>query len=662
MKKTIIILLILCLIFVVGSAGCGLKQQSPDVISESEETAEEVPAETVTTEEEEPEPVFGEAPMLAEMVEAGELPSVEERLPVNPVIIQPVDEAGIYGGTWRMGTKADSDKKYIRLNAGYENLVRWNPEWNRIIPNVAQSYEINEDASEFTFYLREGMRWSDGEPFTADDIVFWYEADILNEELRKTIPNYFVVDGVPVIVEKIDTYIVKFSFAAPYGQFLYELADVRTDEIAARPMHYLKQFHPDYNPEGVDAMIAEAGVEDWVELWKLHVSYRTNPDVPTLNAWVLADRQDENSSSILMERNPYYWKVDTDFNQLPYIDNIEFVIYPTTDDMRQAAKDGQIDMQYIALSIKESNYDEWAENMAAGEYNFHTLINPRSNYLSIQLNLVHQDPVLREIFSNKTFRIALSHALDRSEIVDQVFGIPFEIRQPSPLNESPYYREGLAKQYTEFNLPYANELLDQAGFDRQDTEGYRLTSEGQRIEFTISIVDDQVYLSAAEMVSEYWRELGILVHIEQPEGLQGIIKANEHDAVIVSIVGGLDVVQQPGIYIPHNVYHSYWAIPWVYWYEDNSLGEEPPESVKEQLDLFNKIKGSTDIEEIEGLMNQILAIAEEEFYVMGICENQDFYALVKTNFHNVPLVMPKSFAYPTPAPTNPCQYFIDPQT
>jgi peptide/nickel transport system substrate-binding protein len=302
--------------------------------------------------------------------------------------------------------------------------------------------------------------------------------------------------------------------------------------------------------------------------------------------------------------------------------------------------------------------------MTTGDYNLHTLINPRSNYLSIQLNLVHQDPILREIFSNKTFRIALSHAINRSEIIDQIFGIPFEVRQPSPLKVSPYYSEGLAKQYTEFNLPYANELLDQEGFDQRDAEGYRLTPEGQRIEFTISIVDDQVYLSAAEMVSEYWRELGILVHIEQPEGWYGVTKRNEHDAVITSVVGGLDVVQEPGMYIPYNISDSKWAIPWVYWYEDkdNSLEEEPPESVKEQWDLYDKIKSSTDIEEIEGLMNQILEIAEEEFYVMGICENQNFYALVKTNFHNVPLVMPKSFSYPTPAPTSPCQYYIDPQT
>jgi peptide/nickel transport system substrate-binding protein len=425
-------------------------------------------------------------------------------------------------------------------------------------------------------------------------------------------------------------------------------------------MHYMKQFHPDYNPEGIDALIAEAGVDNWVELWKRKVHYYQNPDIPTMNAWDLTEWHDENSPFVIMERNPYYWKVDTDFNQLPYIDRIEFTVYPSGEEIRLAAMGGQIDMQYISLGIRESNYDDWAAKMTTGDYDLHTLVNPRSNYLSVQLNLVHPDPILRAVFSDKTFRIALSQAINRSEIIDQVLGIPLEPRQPAPLRESPYYREQLATQYIEFDLPYANQLLDEAGYDKRDQDGYRLTPEGQRIEFTLSSVQDAIYLGAAEMLTEYWRALGILVHTEVVEDLTFTIRENTYDAVISSVNGGLDVIENPGIYMPYSEYDSYWAIPWVYWYQDHSLGEEPPAPVKEQMQLYEQIKGSTNPDEIERWMGEILVIAEEEFYVMGICKPENFYVLVRSNIHNVPRTMPKSFSYPTPAPTNPCQYFIVP--
>jgi peptide/nickel transport system substrate-binding protein len=654
MKRTLVIVILLGVFLSIGLEGCTPKA-IPD---EVEPTQESLP----TAEPEvEPASIYSEAPQLAELVAAGDLPPVDERLPKNPVVVQPVERVGVYGGTWRMGITESSDPKFIRVNAGYENLLRWDPAWTRILPNLAQSYEVNEDASEFTFHLREGLRWSDGVPFTADDIVFWYEADLLNDELHESIPSRFVVDGTPVVVEKIDATTVKFRFTAPYGQFLSQLADMGSDEITASPMHYLKQFHPDYNPDGIDALIAEAGADNWVELWKRKVHYYQNPDTPTMNAWVLTKWYDENSPFVVMERNPYYWKVDTDFNQLPYIDRIQFTVYPTGEEITLAAMDGKIDMQYINLGIRQSNYDDWAAKMTTGDYDLYTLVNPRANYISVQLNLVHQDPVLRAVFSDKTFRIALSHAINRSEIIDQVLGIPLEPRQPAPLRESPYYREQLATQYTEFDLSYANQLLDEAGYERRDEDGYRLTPEGQRIEFTLSSVQDAIYLGAAEMLTEYWSALGILVHTEVVENMTFTIRENTYDAIISSVNGGLDVVENPGIYLPFSESDSFYAAQWLYWYGDNSLGEEPPTLVKEQMHLYEQIKGSTDPDEIEKWMSEILAIAEEEFYVMGICKPEDFYVLVRSNFHNVPRTMPKSFSFPTPAPTNPCQYFIDPQ-
>ncbi len=363
--------------------------------------------------------VYNEAPMLAEMVSDGTLPPVEDRLPTNPMLIQPNDEVGVYGGTWRMANTYSSASATIRVYTGYENLLRFDPNWARVIPNLAQSYDVNEDASEYTFHLREGLKWSDGAPFTADDIVFWYEADFLNNELHSSFDSNFVIDGVPVVVEKIDNTTVIFRFAGPYPRFPETLADVASDSITAAPMHYLKQFHIDYNPEGINQLINEANAEDWKDLWKKK-NTRRNPERPNMHGWILTESYTSSSEFIMMERNPFYWKIDTNYNQLPYIDNIKITICNSTDEIFDAMMSGKVDMQHRVVDIA-SRYDEFVANMATGGYTLHTTLNPRANYLAVQFNLVHKDPVLRSVFTDKSFRIALSQAINRTEMVDQIF-------------------------------------------------------------------------------------------------------------------------------------------------------------------------------------------------------------------------------------------------
>ena len=606
---------------------------------------------------------YSEAPQLAHRVATGDLPPVEERLPKNPVVVQPVERVGVYGGTWRMGLLGGGDTPVIKANAGYESLVRWDPAWFRIVPNLAQSYEVNEEATEFVFHLREGLRWSDGVPFTADDILFWYKADLLHEELHSSVKAPWQVNDIPVVVEKIDDHTVKFGFAGPHGQFPYLLAEVNNDWIAARPMHYMKQFHIDYNPEGIDKLVEEAGVDNWVKLYKSKSNGERNPDKPAMHAWVLVDWYNAESTSVVMERNPYYWKVDTELSQLPYIDRIHFTVFSSEEDLRQAAMEGHIDAQFTRLQIA-ANYGMYFASMTEGQYDFHTLIPSDSNGLAIHLNLVHQDPELRAVFSDKTFRIALSHAINRVEVIDRVYGLDLEPRQPAPRKESPYYREQLATQYTEFDLPYANELLDQAGYDRRDGEGYRLTAEGRRISFTMTVTaGNREALIAAEMFSEYWREVGVMTMIAELSRVdrENLAKANQHDAIVMGSKGGVYVTTEPFTYMPSSVYESFYAIPWAYWYQDSSQGEEPPAHVKLQQQLYDQIRGCAEPECMELLIEQILAIAEEQFYVMGISLAPNQYMLVRSDFHNVPRTMPYSWAWPTPAPTNPCQYFIDPQ-
>lgn len=198
---------------------------------------------------------YKEAPELAKLVEEGKLPTVAERLPKNPLVVEPVEKIGQYGGDWRLG-HVGTHLTHMSRYMGYENLIRWSPGWKGIIPNLAEKWEASEDAKEYTFYLREGVKWSDGAPFTADDILFWYEDILLNTDLTPTIPKDFV----GLTVEKIDDYTVKFIFEQPNGLFLMRAAGVNM--FILRPKHYLKQFHPKYNETNLDELMKEAGAAD----------------------------------------------------------------------------------------------------------------------------------------------------------------------------------------------------------------------------------------------------------------------------------------------------------------------------------------------------------------------------------------------------------------
>jgi ABC-type transport system substrate-binding protein len=136
------------------------------------------------------------------MVEAGDLPPLEERLPDEPLVVEPTDTIGVYGGSLRNGVVSTNVNPYIFTLAQYDNLLRWDEEWTgaagsgELVPNLATSFEANDDATEFTFELREGMRWSDGEPYTAHDIVFALEDVLLNDELTPSSPGWLMTpDG-----------------------------------------------------------------------------------------------------------------------------------------------------------------------------------------------------------------------------------------------------------------------------------------------------------------------------------------------------------------------------------------------------------------------------------------------------------------------------------
>jgi peptide/nickel transport system substrate-binding protein len=255
--------------------------------------------------------MYNEAPMLAEMVAAGELPPVDERLPAEP-LVEEVAEIGTYGGILRRGFLGPSDhNNYTRLS--YDALVRYAPDGSEVIPHIAKGWESNDDFTDWSVFLREGLKWSDGEPFTADDIMFWYEHILLNADLNPSVPLWMVnADGSTATVEKVDDYTVKWIFAQPNTAFLLDLAnkdgaDAAISNLAFVPAHYLEQFHPDFADEAdLQAKIDEAGFQTWVELFAVESMPHLSGKRPSTAAWV-PDGTSVADQVFQLVRNPYYF-------------------------------------------------------------------------------------------------------------------------------------------------------------------------------------------------------------------------------------------------------------------------------------------------------------------------------------------------------------------
>lgn len=613
----------------------------------------------------------GQAPMLAEQVESGELPPLEERLPANPLVVEPVEEIGDYGGTWRSAMVGGSDDGWILRTLSYENLMRWTPDWSGVIPNIVESAEVNEDATEFTFKLREGMKWSDGAPFTTADIEFWYEDIFLNEEFTPAPAEPFInVDGSPVELEVVDETTFKFRFDDPKGLFLQYLATARPlDNATVRyPRHYLEQFHPDYN-ENVQQEIDAAGQSNWVGLMVSKSTFWTNTELPTINPWVFTQGYGSGSATQARAvRNPYYWKVDPEGNQLPYIDVRHFDVLSDPQVLVTKTLAGEIDFQDRNLAVPANKPVLFQGQEQAGiEFFEETPAAP--NYIVMMLNLNHKDPQTREIFQDKNFRIGLSHAMDRQEIVDVVWLGQGEVAQTSVQPGSVYYNDQLAHQYTEYDTELANEYLDKV-LPEKDSSGMRLGPDGEPFAFTFAYsAANPVFGDALELVAAQWREVGIdmvptpldrtLIQARQDAGeLEGVAWERGGGA-------GQEVVLDPRWWFPSNNDSYYWAPTWTAWYLEvdpetmQVKPEEPPAIVKKQMDLYGELQASPEFDEQVRIMNEILQIAADEFWTMGIAWPASGYGVKKTNFRNVPETMPASWIYPTPGPTNPEQYFIE---
>ena len=509
---------------------------------------------------------------------------------------------------------------------------------------------------------------SDGHPLTADDIMFYVEDLLQNEEFYPNAPARYVVNGEPMSAEKIDDYTVTLKFAAPYGTFLTELATPLAQEPVLWAKHYCMQFHPTYNPDVQALVDATEAVEDWPGLFRLNCgeveapNRWANAERPTLDPWVVVgDGYDAGATQVVMERNPYFWQVDTDGNQLPYIDRLEMNVAQDNQAIVLEAIAGNIDMQRRRISGL-ANKPVFAENAESGGYEILDMINSNSNVMAIHFNHTHKDPVMRELLRNRDVRVALSLAIDREEIIDIVYQGQGEPWQIGPRPTHVLYNEQLGRQHTEYDPDRANELLDAAGYADRDSEGIRLLPDGRRMTFNVQYtgIEQPDWGDALEIIDEQWDEIGVDLNVSSVE--RSIYysrgEANEHDFMVWGAPGGLDPTLSPRDVLAVHPQASWFAIPWTRWYlSGGSDGEEPSETMRERLALYDAFKQEADQEKALDIFRQIHQMAADEFEIIGISLAPNLVGVVNTKLRNVPRQIPASWMYPDPGPTLPQTYF-----
>ena len=604
-----------------------------------------------------------ESAMLTERVDAGELPPLEERIPTDPLIVE-AEALGTYGGTFRSVTIGPGDRTSVLRLLGYEPGLRRDPMLQESLPNVFTAVEASDDGTEYTVSLRSGMKWSDGEPFTADDVVFAFEDVYGDTELFPSPPGWLSVDGVKATAEKVDDVTVTVTFPKPTGLFVPGL-DRNMDWPPFYPKHYAQDFLPAYNDD-LDAKVEEAGMQAWPDMWNDQIAVEgvwKNPELPTLFGWICTTPLGE-ASSVVFERNPYYWKTDAEGRQLPYIDVLSFEVVADPEVITLKTTDGELDMMFRHAN-SSANKPVFADAAEAAGTRIIDTTATSMNSMCIGLNLAHKDPAKAELYRNKDFRIGLSHAINREEIITAVWQRQGEPWQWAPHADSVYYDEEFAKQYTEFDLDLANEHLDAAGLTERDSDGFRTMPDGSALTITLD-VPTAIYPewpAAASMISAMWAEAGIRMSVNSLDRTlfydRKTAGANEHDAGVWSGDGGLAVEDvDPRWYLPFSD-ESVWATPWAAYYSSRGTGgQEPDPAALNQMELMWQHSETADEAERTTIFQQILDIAKEEFWGIGLSTAPNPFWVVKNRLQNVIAGIPDTWVYMTPGHSNPETWFI----
>lgn len=585
-----------------------------------------------------------ESPILRELVDEGRLPPVRERLGVQvdgkwvcePLVMQGVDGIGHYGGTWTRGDTI----RWISYRGSATTLLHYDVYGQNLVPHLAKGYEVSDDQREFTFHLRRGVRWSDGYPFTADDILYWWDWEENCKDIQSNPSRDLLIQNHPPRVVKIDDYTVRFIFPEPFSAFpLFVAANL---DMANAPEHYLKSFHPSHPQRD------EHRIRQWMTLLKTsnpatvysQVKLFNNPEHPRLWPWLYRKYTTLDPQSAV--RNPYYWVVDPQGHQLPYLDRILF--NPQIMQTAVGLSMGQVSMQwsynlFLDYTLYMRNRDEYGFQVYHwwnGEMPF--VIYPN---ITMRADAAPDGEAVSKLLREREFRIALSVAINRQRIIDAVYrgvGKPMAL---VPENGTPWYSPAVETLHHEYDPAQANRLLDGLGLTQRDNEGYRTLPDGSRLTL-IQSLPQSADVDTAQFVVNDWKAVGLRV-ILRPQGLAlyqverggrrqelSWWSGNPHFPLWLGV--------NPGIYAAPG-YTKWLNAGGPYVDEGQSVpGIAPPldHPMRQTIQLRAQALAEADPVKRKALIDRALWIAADQVWAINITRSLPQLVIVKNGLRNVP--------------------------
>lgn len=608
----------------------------------------------------------GESPLLNELVDEGRLAPVADRVGPQPAVIQGIDGVGRYGGTWFGIASSNYDLGIViprQLSGAF--IYRWSPLGYPLAPHLAREVEIQNDYRDFIVHLREGLRWSDGHPFTSEDIRYWWEDENL---LLGQSPRAMLYRGQLGQIEILDTYTVRFRFPEPHVLFPERMAE---NEFWA-PSHYLRPYHPQLgDPEQIEIMRRQQEVPSARAAY-YRLKHYMNPEHPRLWPWVV--RQHQTVPPFEFVRNPYYFAVDAKGNQLPYIDRLLMEVRPETMASASIAA-GDVSMQYEYVHFKDYTlYSE--EGGRNGIQLYHWINSRRADFLvypNLNRRIDPDDAQTRwkhEYLNRTEFRRALSLAINRKEIIRALYYNQTEPAQLDPGKLSPYHHPQLYSAFTEFDPEEANRLLDAIGLVKRDGEGFRTFPDGTRMTFYLHVTETTGQ-GPSPFLTDDWGAVGIRVIVrEQARSLWQILQATyQHDLTGYWSESDIYPLVEPRNFLP-TATHSFYAPGFAVWYRLGGLygsdllrpsAIEPPvdHPLRRAMMVYEEASRTVDPVARDEVFREVLDIAAENLWTIGINSPLPKLVAVKEGMRNVPRKALSGWSYSTPANTGPETFSFD---
>lgn len=600
------------------------------------------------------------------------LPPAKDRLPAEPLVIAPYEKIGTYGGTLRGLSKGTESGTSDLLSIRHVNLVRYHDDLKTVVPNIAKSWKWNKDYTQLVVILRKGHKWSDGQPFTAADIVFWYEDLILNPDVYEKTPDRWLFAGKPMKVSALDDTTVEFAFPVSTPGILNRFAVDFGQPF--QPKHFLMTFMKKYNP-GADELARQKGLKNAAELLKKYyggsdwkdvptplLSGFDNRVVPTLESHIVVE---DTATGRHLVANPYFHMVDTAGNQLPYLSEIDEEYVKDKEVQNLKITNGEVTFKQQAVFIED--FPLLKENETKGNYQV-DLAPALGENVFYSFNTTVKDPVLKGIFNDLRFRQAMSLSLNRDEINEIVFldqGTPMQSMPAEPATIS-FTTDENKNAFVAYDPARAKSLLAAMGLKDKNKDGVLERPDGKPLVIRLIYSNQGAPVKLHELVRDYFAAVGIRADLKEVSSDEYRASANNNDLEITTWkndgVSGPTISQDFTAFVPPfgDYFNPGTGFGWAAWKSSNGKeGIEPPADVKKLYRLAEQFiqypMGSADSNRIG---QEIIDIHVKNLWKIGTVGNIVNPVVHRNDLGNYKTFTAKTYDYYWTYPYRSFQWYL----